>query len=220
MILVFVVINIISYWSCSFLFFCHPSIVAQQDKKTLDTIYELSKIDENTKKLPKNVEVYEGTNGNINTVNVNLVNGKSSISFEQMNNFGQMDQDIGLKLSIEGGDLQIVLPFGFGTNERKNRIYYPFDYIKDIEIKNERPFKANGEDSYETHKVGGDMLLPTEAYVKFTTDIKEDTPVFVYYQNRTTGDIKKITTTTIGKKGVIEFTTKQLGHFIITEKEI
>ena len=191
-----------------------------QDKKTLDTIYELSKIDENTKKLPKNVEVYEGTNGNINTVNVNLVNGKSSISFEQMNNFGQMDQDIGLKLSIEGGDLEIVLPFGFGTNERKNRIYYPFDYIKDIEIKNERPFKANGEDSYETHKVGGDMLLPTEAYVKFTTDIKEDTPVFVYYQNRTTGDIKKITTTTIGKKGVIEFTTKQLGHFIITEKEI
>lgn len=127
------------------------------------------------------------------------------------------DASVGLRVNLDGGAAEILIPGGFPAENDPLRIYYPVGYQKD-------PYYAGlmkslvrtADAKTETYRLGGGTL-PTTATV--TIKSKLTGPVKVYHWNEDTRRVTLLTTAT-AENGKVVFATKQLGNLIITDGTI
>lgn len=192
-----------------------PTDNAANSSETTDAIREATEVlSSGAGELPKNaVSVSTASGATMTAIPVKLSSGSAALSLDTANVLG--DSSVALSANVDNGAMEVVLPGGFGQINEPGRIYYPLDLNTAPSCAEEMKAAVKGDEDTRTEaiKAGGDMTLPATATITLKT--KLEGTVNVYYYNEDTRRFTKLATTS-AKEGKITFTTKQMGHLVLT----
>ena len=141
---------------------------------------------------------------------VKLVSGSAALSTDTMDALGGH----GGKLTVTVDKMTVAIPGGFGKVNEPGRIYYPMDFSDNLANAGDLAAAVKGDKAKtEVVKAGGDMVMPTTVTVTLKTKLTGT--VRVYYYNEETRRYTLLASP-VAKDGKITFTTKQMGHLVLT----
>ena len=141
---------------------------------------------------------------------VKLVSGSAALSTDTMDALGGH----GGKLTVTVDKMTVAIPGGFGMVNEPGRIYYPMDFSDNLANAGDLAAAVKGDKAKtEVVKAGGDMVMPTTVTVTLKTKLTGT--VNVYYYNPETRRYTLLASP-VAKDGKITFTTKQMGHLVLT----
>lgn len=147
-----------------------------------------------------------------NTVEVKLSNGTAAIDLETM---GLLGAGKGT-LTVINDRMTVDIPGGFGAFHEPGRIYFPFDYEQEppcCSYEMNAAVKEGNRAKTETVKAGGNMVMPGPVTVTLKTKLTGT--VNVYHYNDYNRRFTKLAEVPVAD-GRVTFTTRQLGHMVLT----
>ena len=141
---------------------------------------------------------------------VKLTSGSAALSTDTINTLGGHSG----KLTVTVDKMTVAIPGGFGMVNEPGRIYYPMDFSDNLANAGDLAAAVKGDKAKtEVVKAGGDMVMPTTVTVTLKTKLTGT--VNVYYYNPETRRYTLLASP-VAKDGKITFTTKQMGHLVLT----
>lgn len=147
-----------------------------------------------------------------NTVEVKLHNGTAALDLETMGILGAGKGT----LTVINDRMTVDIPGGFGAFHEPGRIYFPFDYEQEppcCSYEMNAAVKEGDRAKTETVKAGGNMVMPGPVTVTLKTKLTGTVNVYHYNDyNRRFTKLAEVP----AADGRVTFTTKQLGHLVLT----
>lgn len=147
-----------------------------------------------------------------NTVEVKLSNGTAAVDLDIMAILGGGRGT----LTVINDRMTVDIPGGFGAFHEPGRIYFPFDYEQEppcCSYEMNAAVKEGNRAKTETVKAGGNMVMPGPVTVTLKTKLTGT--VNVYHYNDYNRRFTKLAEVSV-VDGRVTFTTRQLGHMVLT----